>query len=123
MRFLHVKIFDKTIDADGMSEKIGLMPSFVYRAGTGAGDKDSWIYSVEVDDDTDLNDSVKVLISRLYEKKDYFKGYATENREAELYFVIAYYVDSYQGIISLKNEDVTKISEMGFELVIDIMNP
>lgn len=123
MKFIHIKIFDKSIDADTMSKSIGLTPSFVYRAGESIGKKDSWIYTVELDDDADVNESIKVLVYSLYEKRAYFNEYVLRNREAELYFVIAYYVDSHQGIISLKNEDIAKIYEMGFDLVVDIMSP
>ena len=47
----------------------------------------------------------------------------SEVSDFTVYFVIAYYVESYQGIVSVSSTDMKKLADIGAELTFDIMAP
>lgn len=126
MYFLHVKIFGTSLNKERLDEGLALSPSVfvkredLTREAVAAGAMDSWIYTVENDDPKGLESSIDALADHLYKRKELFEELVRE--KASLYFVLTPYPDSYQVIISLKNDVISKLSEMGFCVTVDIMS-
>lgn len=121
MNFVHLKIFSKDLNVDSIRENLLLSPDFVYTPSNEDSDrKAAWSYTEEVNDKC-LNGAVEALITRLYEKREFFS--ALTDSGADIYFVIAYYVESYQGIITVDSGLLRMLGEMNIEFVVDIMAP
>ena len=80
------------------------------------------MYTTEAESEA-LNSEVHRLISELDLRRDSVSAVAKIGEDVEMYFVIAHYVDSYQTIINIDNDDLVKLAQMGFKLIFDVMSP
>lgn len=125
MNFIHVKILGTRLNTDLVTSSLGMTPDFIYRPGNsdeGTGKKDAWMYTIEAESEA-LNSEVHRLISALDLRRDSVSAVAKIGEDVEMYFVIAHYVDSYQTIINIDNDDLVKLAQMGFKLIFDVMSP
>lgn len=121
MYFIHVKIYGTDLDYKSIKEALGLTPCvFVKAESTEYAKEDNWSYSVSSDDLPGMEKAVCDLADRLYSKKDFLLGLSASN--AKLYFVLTPYIETYQTILNLPCDIVTKLSTCGFNIVVDIMN-
>ena len=125
MNFIHVKIFGTRLNTDLVTSCLGMTPDFICRPGNSdenTGNKDAWMYTAEAESEA-LNSEVHRLISELDLRRDSVSAVAKIGEDVEMYFVIAHYVDSYQTIINIDNDDLVKLAQMGFKLIFDVMSP
>ena len=121
MNFVHLRIFGDELDIDAVRSNLMLAPDVVSIPDENTNlRKTSWTYTEEAETDR-LKCVVDSLIVRLYDKKDFIKELSEKGNE--IYLVIAYYVESYQGIISVDSSLLSMLGEMNIELVVDIMAP
>ena len=131
MIFIHLKIYGMELPFNDISKILSLKPITILKAGTKTKWKDKiltqkqdfWNYSIELDDISKLQNAICDLSELLYKQKDLLKTALSDCKDVKLYFIITPYIESYQMIINLNCDLLSKISASGFDLLIDIMSP
>lgn len=125
MFFIHIKFFGNDLNSQRINDimsKSCISFSKSQFTHDSLCKKDCYTYSIDVDDIQKYNVLIGDVVDYLCTKENLIYELKKSTEGFEFYLVLTPYIDNYQTIITLDNITIDKLSKIGIDVVIDVMN-